>query len=130
MTLRIHTARASAPLPDDALHVSLPANDLIGGAGHRGIGYVFCPSRALRDLYRSRVDAGQDSDKFWKDCCERYIAAMRQRYSQKRNAFVELLSWEHVVLIGEEAEARRCFSSVLVYDVLVKMGAQYMGEIE
>lgn len=132
MPLLVHTARASAPLPADALHVSLPGNDATGDPlGHRGIGYVFCPPRALRDQYRDRVAAGKDTDRYWLNCVEYYVGMMRQRYAdpRKRPAWQTLFSWERVVLIGEEPEPARCFSSVLVNEVLKKMGATYMGEL-
>lgn len=138
MTLVVHTARASAmPIPD-ALHVSIPGNDACGEkGGHRGIGFIFCPTRQLRDTYLSKVEKGADTDRFWLNCVRFYLETLRTRLKMRlpdgrsviRPEWQTLLSWERVVLIGEQPEARRCFSVVLAEDVLAKMGATYAGEI-
>jgi len=128
--LIVHTARATAMPIADALHVSIPANEAIGDAyGHRGIGWAFCPTRQLRDQYRAKVATQTDTDRFWIKCCEFYVLRMRYSYRNHRPAWVQLLSWERVVLIGEETDPARCFSSILAREVLVPLGAQYMGEI-
>ncbi len=131
MPLIVHTARSSAMPIADALHVSIPGNEEVGDSfGHRGIGWAFCPTKQLRDQYRAKVAKGEDSDRFWLNCCRFYVERMRLSYQRNRPAWLTLLSWQHVVLIGEEKEARRCFSTVLVDEVLKKMpGVQYMGEL-
>lgn len=130
MALIVHTARASAMPIADALHVSIPANEAIGDHfGHRQIGWAFCPTRQLRDTYRLKVEKGEDTDRFWLNCVRFYIERMQHSYRRHRAAWQILFSWEHVVLIGEEQEARRCFSTVLAEDVLKKLGATYMGEL-
>lgn len=131
MTLIVHTARASAMPIADALHVSIPANEAIGDHfGHRKIGWAFCPTRQLREQYLSRVAKGQDTDRFWRNCVRFYRERMQHSYRRHQQAWQTLLSWERVVLIGEQSEARRCFSVVLAEDVLTKLGATYAGEIE
>ncbi len=130
MSLIVHTARNIEPLPADCLHVSIPANDACGDEkGHRGIGFAFTPTRQLREQYQQRVKAGTDTDRYWLNCCEFYVQRMRLSYRNNRQPWMTLLSWSHVVLIGEEPEASRCFSTVLVQEVLKKMGAKYMGEL-
>jgi hypothetical protein len=136
--LIVHTARASAMPIADALHVSIPGNEACGEkGGHRGIGFLFCPTRQLRDQYRERVAAGRDDDRYWINCANYYIQTMRWRYrwraddgsSVVRPEWVTLFSWERVVLIGEEPDPARCFSRVLAEDVLRPMGARYAGEL-
>jgi hypothetical protein len=138
VTLIVHTARASAMPIADALHVSWPGNEASGEkGGHRGIGFIFCPTQQLRSTYQRKVERGEDSDRFWINCCRFYVDTLRTRLKMHlpdgrsviRPEWQTLLSWEHVVLIGEEQEARRCFSVVLAEDVLRKMGATYMGEL-
>lgn len=130
MPLIVHTARASAMPIADALHVSIPGNEAIGDRfGHRGIGWAFCPTRQLRDQYRARVVAGKDDDRYWLNCVRFYLQRMAASKTRCRPAWVQLLSWERVVLIGEELDPARCFSSVLAREVLVPLGATYMGEI-
>jgi hypothetical protein len=128
--LIVHTARATAMPIADALHVSIPANEAIGDSfGHRGIGWAFCPTRQLRDQYRSRVAAGKDDDRFWLKCVEFYVLRMRYSYRNHRPAWETLLGWQRVVLIGEEPDPARCFSSVLAREVISRLGAVYAGEI-
>jgi hypothetical protein len=128
--LIVHTARSSSMPIADALHVSIPGNEAAGDKfGHRGIGWAFCPTRQLRDQYRAKVAKGEDTDRFWLNCCSYYVERMRLSYRNNHAAWKTLFSWQHVVLIGEEQEARRCFSTVLVDEVLKKMGAKYMGEL-
>jgi len=130
MPLIVHTARIDSMPIADALHVSIPANEAIGDSfGHRGIGWAFCPTKQLREQYRAKVATQTDTDRFWLKCCEFYVLRMRYSYRNHRAAWETLLGWSHVVLIGEQPEARRCFSTVLAQEVLIPLGARYMGEL-
>lgn len=59
---------------------------------------------------------------------ERYLERLRQSYVLQRSCWDKLLARERAVVVCYCAEPERCHRSVLA-EVLVKLGAQYGGEL-
>jgi hypothetical protein len=112
VTLQVFTSHISRPDPD-LLNVSTKAARL---------GATFAPT--LASTRRPR-ETNQDWDEF----VAAYERRMRHMYVTQRSDWDELLSWQRVVLACSCDDATRCHRTVLAQHVLVKLGAEYGGEL-
>ncbi|MDX1527032.1 MAG: DUF488 family protein [Gammaproteobacteria bacterium] len=100
--------------------------------GHRGIGAAFAPSAPLRREYVRLYRANQDgslTDAQWLAYRKKFLAEMRESYRRHRAAWDELLKLDRVVLLCFCTDHTRCHRRILAEDVLPKLGAHYVTEL-
>jgi hypothetical protein len=108
----------------DYLDVSLQGNRR---RLHRGIGIYFAPSPHLLYPFLTKRKHRGLTDADWAAYAEAYRNEMRQSYRDHRSAWLELLSWQRVILLCFCTDPEQCHRRVLA-EILVKLGAEDRGE--
>lgn len=129
--VKIHTARMGYLYDSDWLDITLQGNlRRRDPGGHRGIGLFFAPSPEILYPYLSKRKHGKETDQLWLAYVADYTREMRVSYRKTRAAWDMLLGWSRVVLLCMCTDATRCHRTVLGQQILPKLGATYLGEIE
>jgi uncharacterized protein YeaO (DUF488 family) len=106
--------------------------DITRGSGKAGESVVFAPSWDLLNLVlRARTPEATDADreKIWSEYQQRYTEEMRNCYRIYRDRWEALLAMPEAVLVCYCANVERCHRGLLA-EMLVKLGATYLGEVK
>lgn len=113
MTLQVFTACIGIVDPD-----------VVNITREGGTGFTFAPSKRLETAL-----AEQATDRDWLNCSALYIEEMRGSYRLEKQAWLNLLALERVVLTCACVDPTRCHRTVLAQQILPKFDAAYRGEI-
>ena len=122
--MKLYTAQFRYPGPDRI--------DVTRGSGKAGEHIVLAPSWGLLDLALKKIryaSSDVERDRLWEEYKVRYTEEMRVSYREHRPVWEALLAREQACLVCYCANVDRCHRGLLA-DILVKLGAQYLGEVK
>lgn len=123
MTLHFHTATL-AYRGEDRVNITR-AGAIVGlGSG------AFAPSSRLLQPFMHLRHSGRETEEAWEDFARAYLSEMRVSYSTRRAFWDQLLNQESGTLVCYCVDVGTRCHRFLLSEILVKLGAKYLGERE